>query len=591
MSRKVLFNGAILIRPGAATKIDASQFENFSLGGIGVVGLIGEAESGIPRTVKIFTTAKGVQDEFYAGDLVEAANIAADPSNDPRITAGAQLLICYKVNNSTQASFTHSATILYTTKKYGVKANNVTIALATSGSGKVFTITDIDSTGAPVVETSPELGGTGKFTIQYTGAGATSTLTTTATTFVVATGAGGAAEDSFTLNFADYPKLSDLIRYVDSLTSFTCASLITNDSSFDPSNVDLQSAVDIKTSLTTVFSKNFDYSDYLNTNSSIVTAVLTKALAPVGNLTATVLTGGTRGTSANSDWTTGLTSLASVRINQLVPLASADAVTLQGTFTYASIAAAVTAHCKLLSSTSGRNERQGWIGMQGTKTALLASIALQNSEHVCMVGQKIKRLKIATSAIEFLPEWGLAACLAGLRAGAPLGMPITYKLISAQGLSSDASWSESSNTDVQDLQLNGMIVVNDVRNIGFRIDKAITTYTKSENDAFIEETIVQIWKNVSYELRTFLENQFTGMPGDLITVEQVPATVAGVMEKFKDARAITDSIENGVRTNAYRNIKVNLDGDKLFVGLTFIPTPGINYTLISLVIAPARISL
>lgn len=586
MSRRVLFNGAVLIRPGAATKIDASQFENFSLGGIGIVGLIGEAESGIPRTVKIFTTAKAVQDEYKAGDLVEAANIAADPSNDPRITAGAQLIICYKVNNSLQSSKTEAATIVYTSKKYGVKANNITVG-RTSG---VFTITDLDDFGVPITETSPTLGATGKFTIQYTGAGSACTLTISATQFIVAT-TGGSPEETFTLNFSDYPKLSDLIRYVDALATFTCTSLITNDTSFDPSNLDAISAVDIKTSLTTVFSKNFDFADYINNNSNIVTATLTKGQTALSNLTAGPLSGGTRGTSSNSDWTTGLTALASVRINQLVPLASADASAAQGTFTYASIAAAVTAHCKLLSSTSGRNERQGWIGIQATKTNAIASAALQNSEHICMVAQKIKRLKMATSAIEFLPEWGLAACLAGLRAGANLGLPITWKIISAQGLSSDSSWSEATNSDVEDLQLNGIIVVNDVRNIGFRIGKAITTYTKSDNDAFSEETIVQIWKNVSYELRTFLENQFTGQPGDLVTVDQVPATIASVMEKFKDARAITDSVQNGVRTNAYRNILASLNGDVLNTGVTFTPTPGINYILNTQIISPARISL
>jgi hypothetical protein len=66
--------------------------------------------------------------------------------------------------------------------------------------------------------------------------------------------------------------------------------------------------------------------------------------------------------------------------------------------------------------------------------------------------------------------------------------------------------------------------------------------------------------------------------------------VVGVLEKFREAGALTDSIEDGTVTKAYRNIEVALNGDQMSVGATITPTPGINFILNTLVLVPARIS-
>ncbi len=595
MSRRVLFNGVVLVRPGAATKIDASQFENVALGGLGIVGLVGDADGGQPRVVKVFTTALGVKEHYLSGDLVEAANIAADPSNDPRITTGAQVIICYKTNNSVQASLAHDGKFTFNDRNYGLKGNSITVAIADGGSStRIITIATLDDQGLLQSVSSPALGGTGKFSVQYVGAGSACTATISVAggvlTFATTVTAGPGGEN-LSLTSDNYPTLNALIRAIDAMPGYTATSLITNDLAFDTRDLDAIVGVDIRTSLTTIYARNFDLSDWVNTNSPVISATLTRGqTAPCVVLTQTSLAGGTRGTSDNTAWSTAFTAMGGLRINQLVPLASADATTTQGTYTVDSITAALTAHCKLLSGTSGRNERQGWIGLSKTKTALITALTTQNSEHLCVVGQKIKRLKVQTGLIEFLPEWGMAVCLAGLRAGAPLGEPLTYKYINASGISSDASWSEATSSDVVDLVLNGLIVINEVRGKGFRVDKCVTTYTKSDNDAFTEETIVQIWKSVGYELRTVLEDRFTGRPGNIQTVQAVKPTVVALMEKFRDAGSITDSSENGAVTKAYRNIQVALNGDQMTVSLTFSPTPGINFILNTLALVPARIS-
>jgi hypothetical protein len=591
MSQRVLFNGAVLVRPGAATKIDASQFENIALGGLSTVGLIGEAVGGQPRTVQVFTTAAAVKAFYKSGDLVQAARMVADPANDPRLPTGAQAIVCYKINNSTQATLSKNGTHLFTSLQYGLSTNSITVALAVgAGSERIITITDIADDGTLVNEVSPALGGVGKFSIQYVGTATACTIVITATTLTLTTASPNVPADDMTLTLSNFRNLAELIRFIDAHVSYTCTSLITNTQAFNPLDLDALGSTSIM-ALTSIFARNFDLSDWINKNSQIISDTLTRGqTGPIATFTTTGLAGGTRGTSANSDWVTGFAALGGLNMNQVVPLASADAVTVQGTFTVDSILAAAVAHGKLYSSTVGRRERQMWSGVNKTLTLLIAAANTQNSEHLCLTGQKTQQLNTDTGNIEFFPEWSSACLLAGARAGAPLGEPLTWKYLNCLGLSSDSTWSEGSDSDVTSLALNGVVVINNIRGKGFRVDKCVTTYTKTDNDAFTEETIVQIWKNVSFELRRVLEERYTGRPGTLATVNSVPGTVAAVLEEFRQNGAITDSVVGGVVTPAYRSITRSLNGDQLSVAVTISPTPGINFILNTLVLVPARIS-
>jgi len=593
MSKRVLFNGAVLVRPGAATKIDASQFQNIILAGLGIVGLIGTADGGQPRTVQVFNSADAVKQFYQSGDIVEAAAMVADPSNDPRIPNGAAAIVCYKVNNSTQAART-VAPFVFTSRKYGLLANNIQVGITVpSGSQRVVTVTDIDAFGTTVTETSPTLGTTARFAIQYTGAGSAATLTTTATQLTTNI-TGGGANEALTLNFADFPNLAVMLQFIaayapNGVQVYSVTSIVSNAASFNPANVDLQSAVAIKASPVNIMAVNWEIGDWINNQSQIISAAVTLAQAITAAVTTSGLTGGTKGSSANTDWVTGFTALRGTRINQLVPLVSADG-TAPDTFTFASVAAAAVAHGKFVSSTLGKNECQIWMGQSATLTNLVLTANTQNSEHLCLFGQKAKRLKTADGTLPFFAEWSAAAVAAGMRAGANLGEPLTWKYPSVLGVSSDSSWSESNNDDVTNLTLNGVNVINNLASKGFRFDKMQTTYTKQDNDAYVEETIVQIWKLVSFNLRTTLEDTYVGRGGTVALGSTVPATVAKVMQPLKDAGAITDSIVNGKVINAWRNVNWTINGDVMTVNVTVSPTPGINFILTTIVLVPAQIS-
>jgi hypothetical protein len=595
MSRQVLFNGAVLTRPGAYTKIDASQFNNVALQGLGVVGIIGDADGGQPRVIQVFNTSAAVKTTYRSGDLVEAAAMLADPGNDDRIPSGAATIVCYKTNLSTKSTLTHDTAFVFDSRDWGLHTTSIQVAItSSSGSLRTVQVTGLDSFGQLVQETSPEFGDPtkyGKFTIQYVGAGSACAATITATTLTTSV-TGGPGGENLSITFANYSSLADILFFIDGLAAYTATALITNASSFDASNLDAISAVDIRTTAVTIMSNNFDLADWLNSFSSLVSCTLTKGqTGPRTVLAKTALAGGTRGTSANADWTTAFTAMGGVRINQLVTLASEDAVAAVGTYTIAAINVGLQSHCQLMSATAGKSERQGWASIEATKTNLILAAQALNSEHVCISSHKLTRQSAVTSNITEFPEWSFSCVLAGMRAGAPLGEPLTHKVIKASAISNDSSWSTSSTNDIIDLLLNGVILLTQVQGVGFRIEKGITTYTKSNNDAFVEESIVQNWKLIAYEWRTNLEKRYTGRPMDLGQVQTVRPFSATILNQLRDNGVITDSIVDGVQTPGYRNIRVSATNDVLSVSGEVSPTSGINFILNTAVLVPAQFSL
>lgn len=676
--RQVLFNGSRLVLPGAYSKVDASAFQNVALDGAGICCVVGEADDGPPRVLQSFRGADDVALAYRRGDVVEAAQILADPSNDDNIATGAQQIYVYKVNNSLPSSQV-KAPHTFKSKAYGLSANVVATALAagTTTIGRILTVTGLDANGNQVVEISNSLGETAKFTIAYVGAGSACTMTISATQLTTSVTGGPGGED-LTINFVDYQSLQEIILYIDGLAAYTATALVTNTGSFDPTYLDAVAAVPIKartgaaanivagaaagqmrlTGLTGMlatdvgqyvtisgaasggnngtfkiasfisansvdvynasvgtvpdanngalawttgtyyeYATNFDLLDWVNSNSSLIyddtTAYTKGAAGPIATWAQLNLSGGTRGTSGNSDWVAAFAALKSTRINQLVVLASSDATAAQGTFTIDSIVAALAAHCKLVSGTKGRNECQGWVGAAKTKSGLLALAAAQNMAHVVVTGQKVLRQKVATSAIEYFPEWAHACELAGMRAGASLGMPLTKKVTSAKGITQDASWSDQNDTDLEDLILGGVTVSQNVQNVGVQVVKCVTTYTQKDNDAFIQESLVQSWKAFSWDFRTEIDRRVTGQPGDEDLLSLIPGAADKIGSVYRDRKTITDDQDpvTGEDRNAWRDLKAKLTGSVIEVGLTITLVSGVDFTLITENFVPANLSV
>lgn len=145
MSIKVTFNGSTLLTPGAYTKTIVNLNGGFPLADRGIVGIVGEAESGAPGS----TTGEGVQtytssqiqslvDYYGSGPIVDAARALINPSRDARVPNGAQTIRVYKTNNSGQATNTVKNIDTVTDTLFDIDALNY----GASGNNTNFYISD-----------------------------------------------------------------------------------------------------------------------------------------------------------------------------------------------------------------------------------------------------------------------------------------------------------------------------------------------------------------------------------------------------------------------------------------------------------------
>lgn len=162
--------------PGVYSRVDTSGLTQPGLTPTGIVALIGTAEGGKPYTaisssgdfVRL-SQASQIKSTFKSGDLLEAANIAFDPSSDSVITGGAQQVVAMKMNPSTQGQLTLQGAmgpvLTLTSQDYGEFVNHIGVQVAKgSVSGYQVSVTSDD-----VTETADNLGGAASFSLSYNG--------------------------------------------------------------------------------------------------------------------------------------------------------------------------------------------------------------------------------------------------------------------------------------------------------------------------------------------------------------------------------------------------------------------------------------
>lgn len=730
MSQKVLFNGAVLVRPGAYTKIDASGFINVTLSGVGVVGLVGEADGGAPNVIQTFRNAAAAKAYYKSGPLVEAAQIAFQPGNDPRIGGGATLLVTVKVNQGTQSTLslagaagianvanvavgnqgtaggvtytyaviallnggvtaaagaavastatgnailnsvnfnritwdniataqgyliyrtvsngnpsttgligsvaagittfddtgkfgdnTKAPTInttglglLLTSRDYGKHTNNISaqVTAGATAQGRIISIRNSEN-GLVTTQVSPSLGDTAKFTLVYTGAGtpATATITQGPNGKLTTAITGGPGGENLDLTLKSFKNLSDLINAINASAGgvYTATAVTLNPGFFDPTNLDPATAINIKTpAVGSFYSAKYDILSWINANAALVFATSGGSAGPPNTMGSfSFFSGGFRGVTSNTNFTNAIALLGTIRVNQVAALAATDGTfsenqgsIVNDSYTAVSVAAAVDAHCTFYSSTSGKSERQAWIGMLLTKAGAISQANTLNSFSSCLVCQKITLPTVGDNFVAgapagsfvAMPEWALAVACAGMRAGAQLGEPLTWKYVRAFGLTQTADWTVQN--DAEDLVLNGVIILENVPGKGFRVMKGVTTYTRTDNNALTQESVVQGWKNIAFEWRTALEDRYTGTRGLVSNVQTVVPFSKVILGKLRDQGAIADSVVDGVVTPGFHDITADLVGDVLSVEGTVSPVEGINFVLQTIFIVPAQISL
>jgi hypothetical protein len=117
---------------------------------------------------------------------------------------------------------------------------------------------------------------------------------------------------------------------------------------------------------------------------------------------------------------------------------------------------------------------------------------------------------------------------------------------------------------------------------GFRFVRDETTYLIDDNIAFVDGNTRDAVRYVAYDLRTTLEEQFTGLKAKPATVQNIRSTVVAKMELYRQQSIIVDSLDPETQTKivpGYRNLRVFVSGNVANIKVEIFPVTGILFQL------------
>lgn len=437
--------------------------------------------------------------------------------------------------------------------------------VADGATTKVLVVAGYSATGAAQLEKytltgTTEVVGTGSFSeITFIAVGDVEAAVTL--TFSGEAARANAAVQNTLQKVADYFNA----RYVASTGGFVCT-LVTGLTTFDPADLDVTTGAGGAVSCLSPADPAY-YADvwaiinWVTNNSQYITAAKASGAiggAPTNTTAPAFLSGGSEGTTAFSNWQTGLNLLKRMRVNSVVVLSADPAVH-----------AALDAHCAYMCGI-GRSERDGFVGLQNagltdvpTKTEAKAQIVDLNTRHVRAFAQTSERYNTAGEREEFTTYF-TAAIAAGMQAGSVVGTSLTNKFANILALRQSSTWNPTD--DSEEMIQAGLCFLENVEGVGRRFVRNVTTHLSTSNLSFTEGSVNEALNFATYNFRTNMEFS-VGKQGFAGTVNAAKGVAVGTLGLLRDANVIVAS----------RSLDVELLVDVLEVSCEISPVIPINF--------------
>lgn len=222
--------------------------------------------------------------------------------------------------------------------------------------------------------------------------------------------------------------------------------------------------------------------------------------------------------------------------------------------------------------------------MAGTRTEIIAQANALNDPDVQFFPQKFTTLDVDSNLKE-MDEWSAAVTAAGMRSGAPeVGEPLTFKLCKTTAVSQDSSWDPDDKTDRNALIAAGIMFAEESPTAGFRWVRDMTTHVADDNISLMDAHTRDAVRFIAYDLRTSMEDRFTGEKATPATVASMKSHIAAKMAMYLEDNIIvfSDDPENptGVASiPGYRRVRVSVTGNTASIKLEIFPVTGIVFQL------------
>lgn len=555
----VTFNGKRIVHAGAYSRLNADALNTLGTLTARKLIFLGTSEGGQPDTIHWFSNPSDARDVLRGGDLLQAGELAWNPSNDG---VGAGTIGFLRVTPATQAQFVQDSMTIKS-KDYGVWNNQIQIKLengATSGTKKLTVYNWLDNFS----EVYDDIGAI--FTIQYTGSAAYADITITtdgtsgkATTLTLRTGADqGSATTvkTYTLGAGVYNDINVLVSDINDHVDFVATMKPTGNHNITTDALDAVANQDIKTATYNVMALKGDIL-YQTQYSSLVAISFASGTFPT-NFAYTNLAGAVDGTTPSS-WASKLDMLYGQGVYLIVPLTPDQAIHQE---------------CNNFIVSQADLERAPIVGVYGGASGESIETTIQrvttlNSKRAILTYPEVKIQN--TSGVTTLPPYMTSALVAGRIAGKATGDPITLDAVNIVGLGKTLK-----SADRDRLLEAGVTFIEfyrDSTGTGHRIAQGLTTYQQDSNPSFREISMVIIADEISTELTELLEKKFAGGRGTISSAGLIRNEVQSYLDRKVRQEVLVEYIPESVL--------VRIEGEVVYVDYSAMPAGAINYILIT----------
>lgn len=478
--------------------------------------ILGDCRGGEPNELLVFGSSAEAEEILRSGPLLDAVKHAFSPGSG----YVPQRIGAIRVNPGTQATREHVATatnmIDVTAWDYGLHTNQLKSKLeAGTTTGKKIT-TQFQNNDEEVFDNVERE----SLEIQYTGTDTICTMEITKTKLET-TDDGGV---DLSLTFAAFPKVEDLVNYINDQANYTCTLL--GSSTHDSSHLDSVTAgQDIKTSAYTAHSDLQAIIETIASSAWVATATYDDAAGtrtvPDNDTGWVYFSGAVDGAYTSSEWTTSLTYAESQDI-QLVGTSSEDA----------SIHAMIKTHCVTMCGVSGKSERQFIVG--GATGETVAQVKTRAINLTCEFGSIAYPefthydFDDMTQTKTWSPAY-YAAKLIGMNVSLALNEPTTYKNVDV------LKWDKTLTVpEIEELIQAGVTCGFKHKRSGQLITaRSVTTYQGTDLQR-VEFSMMREALFVARDLREAVEASFVGKAMSNNLLSGVDAIAYGKLSVYYD---------------------------------------------------------
>ena len=528
--------------------------------------VLGKSNGGEPYKMLEFGSLAEAQNVLKGGELLDAVAHAFSASN----TYIPQKVYAMRVNNASQSSITlqSGATDIMSVKSWdwGLHCNQLKMLIAdgTINNSKKVSVAYKDSTETIDNIVNAALG------LQYLGEGSSPTVSITADSinllaYTVEEGSEGdpVPTDELTVSFNDFDTLESLSTRINDSDAWS-VDILGNNTELKSVKLDTVTNLSIGETGITLYA-NFDafYTalSSLSYIGSVELLVPSTRVVPDNTDAYLYFTGGSNGSYTVTQWQSALTALETEDV-QIIATPSTDV----------DIHALISSHCTTMSNIINRKERTcilgGIVGM--TDEAAIAEAQGLNNRLVSFCCDNPIKVNLITGETETLSGAMLGVMLAAMESAMSPNTPLTFKQLNVLGFTKIRNI-----TNITKLIKAGIMVCNaNPENLSENICiRALTTF-KGDDLINNERSMVREDLFMNRDLRA----QFKPVIGTAgISANAAIQTLVNRAKEWALNGYIVPSDNN---ENVW-DIKVRVDGDKVYITYSRYLTAPVNFVFIT----------